>query len=116
MIPVKSPLMSPRFLINFLDNVTFRKSKTLTGCELLFLSNVILLQLTGEQIFCEVSTISAYEELFLETKCNSSANLSDRCDYFSDKVPWDPLIPLLQKKNNKIPTIALFISPKYFGR
>lgn len=98
MIPVKSPLMSPHFPINILDNVTFRKSKTLTGSELLFLSNIILLQLTREQIFCEVSKTSAYEELFLETTCNGSANLSDRCGYFSDKVPWDPLIPLLQKK------------------
>lgn len=93
-IPVKSPLISPSFLINILYHVILRKSEnTSCGCQLLFPSNFLLIQLSREQIFWEVSKTSTSKEPFLESKYNSSANLADTCGYFSDKELQDLLIP-----------------------
>lgn len=112
-IPVKSPLMSPSFLINISDHEIFQKNENAScDCELLSPSNFILLQLSREQIFWEVSKTSASEELFLATKYNSSANLADRCGYFSDKAPWDLLIPFSKKKIKKNPPLSLYSSPQ----
>jgi len=98
-ILVKPSLTSPSFLINVLDHVTVRKKENAScGCELFSPPNFILLQPSREQIFWEVSKTSVSEELFLETKYNTSASLADRCGYFSDKVPWDLLIPYSKKK------------------
>lgn len=83
MIPVKSPLISPSFFINISYHVIFRN--TGCGCELLFPSNFILLQLSREQIFWEVSKTSTSKEPFQKSKYNSTANLADTCGYFSDK-------------------------------
>lgn len=99
MTPVKSPLMSLSFLINISDPVILRKNENAScHCELLLPSNFVLLRLSREQSFWEVSKTSVSEELFLETKYNSPANLADRCGYFSEKVPWELLIPLLINK------------------
>lgn len=111
-IPVKSPLISPSFLINISFHLIFRKSEnTSGGCELLFPSNFILLQLSREQIFWEVSKTSTSKEPFLESKYNSSVNLADTCGYFSDKELWDLLIHF-SKKKKKIPPVLLYLSPQ----
>lgn len=83
-----------------------KKENANCGCELLLPPNFILLQLSKEQVFWDVSKTSASEELFLETKYNSSANLADRCGYFSDKAPWD-LIILFSKRKKKNPLLSL---------
>lgn len=87
-----------------------KKENANCGCELLLPPNFILLQLSKEQVFWDVSKTSVSEELFLETKYNSSANLADRCGYFSDKAPWDLIIPFSKRKKKINPLLSLYSS------
>lgn len=104
-ISVKSPLISPSLLVNISGHVIFRKSEnTSCGCELLFPSNFILLQLSREQIFWEVSKTSTSKERFLESKCQFSWHMC----LFQWQRTLGPSNPL-KKKN---PPVLLYLSPQ----